>query len=135
MTRGLPGIHDDESGQATVEFALVLPLALVCLALVIQTLVIVAAQITVLNDTRLAARAASMSPEPTVAATTTLRGDRQRTAIDVEVTELLVTVTLRREVRIMVPLVRRFMPSVDVRSSLTMALEPPIHTAVDHPQG
>lgn len=120
-------------GQATVEFALVLPLALVCLALVIQTLAIVSAQISVHQDTRLAARAASMSAEPVVAAESMVR-DR-RTDIDVSLTELLVTVTLRRQVPIMVPLVRDFLPSIEVRSDLTMALEPPIYTDVGASEG
>lgn len=117
-------------GQSTVEFALVLPLALVCLALVIQTLVIVSAQISVHHEARLAARAASMSPEPVTTARSMVHD--QRTEVDVTVTDVLVTVALRRNVPIMVPLVRRFLPSIDVRSNLTMALEPPIYTDVGH---
>lgn len=124
-------IHEDENGQATVEFALVLPLVLVCLALVLQTLVIASAQITVHHQAQLAARAASMSATP--AATAHSMVHDQRTNVDVTVTDILVTVALRRNVSIMVPLVRRFLPSIDVRSSLTMALEPPIDTH-DGPQ-
>lgn len=122
-----------DRGQATVEFALVLPLALLCLALVMQTSVIVSEQISVHHEARLAARAASMSAEPVMAARSMVHD--QRTDLDVTVTDILVTVVLRRKVPIMVPLVGRFLPSVDVRSSLTMALEPPIYTEVESDQG
>ncbi|MGA0877669.1 MAG: TadE/TadG family type IV pilus assembly protein [Ilumatobacteraceae bacterium] len=125
--------HEPDSGQATVEFALVLPLALMCLALVIQLSVIVSAQTSVHHDARLAARTASMSDAPAIAAESVVR-DRG-TEIEVTVTDLLVTVDLRRRVPIVVPLVGGFLPSIDVRSRITMALEPPIHTDVGASEG
>lgn len=123
----------EDRGQSTVEFALVLPVALVCLAVVLQSLLIVSAQITAHNDARLAVRAASMSPDPVSAAQEIVGDDDRRTSIDVITADPLVTVVLQREVRIMVPILRRFVPSIDVRSSLTMALEPPIHSLAGSP--
>ncbi|MFM7870194.1 MAG: TadE/TadG family type IV pilus assembly protein, partial [Actinomycetota bacterium] len=61
-----------DDGQATVEFALILPLLVICLGLVVQVLVVVSAQLDLQNDTRLVARMASMSAEPEVAARSSL---------------------------------------------------------------
>lgn len=116
-----------DRGQATVEFALILPLALACLALVIQTLIVVTAQVALLDDTRRAARIASVASDPAAAVRDMQATLPTRTEIDVETSNGLVTVVLRRKIAIAVPLLRRLNPTIDLEADLTMALEPPIH--------
>ncbi|MFM7125660.1 MAG: TadE/TadG family type IV pilus assembly protein [Actinomycetota bacterium] len=118
-----------DDGQATVEFALILPLLVICLGLVVQVLVVVSAQVDLENDARLAARMASMSAEPEVAARSSLdRADASGpTRLDVDVADRTVTVTVSRSIDLIVPILERLLPPIELRSALTMALEPPIH--------
>lgn len=53
-----------ERGQATVEFALVLPIVVLALLAVLQVAVVVRDQVTVVHAAREAARAASVDPDP-----------------------------------------------------------------------
>lgn len=119
-----------DDGQATVEFALILPLLVICLGLVVQVLLVVSAQVDLENDARLAARMASTSAEPEVAARSSL--DRSVTTgptrMDIEVADRTVTVILSRSVDLIVPFLDRLLPPIELRTALTMALEPPIHT-------
>lgn len=117
-----------DDGQSTVEFALILPLLVICLGLVVQVLVVVSAQLDLENDTRLAARMASMSAEPDVAARSNFdRADASGpTRVDVDVTDRTVTVTLSRSIDLIVPFLDRLLPPIELKSALTMALEPPI---------
>lgn len=117
-----------DDGQSTVEFALILPLLVICLGLVVQVLVVVSAQLDLENDTRLAARMASMSAEPDVAARSNSdRADASGpTRVDVDVTDRTVTVTLSRSIDLIVPFLDRLLPPIELKSALTMALEPPI---------
>ena len=112
-----------DQGQATVEFALVLPLIVMCLLLIPQTLVLVTSNIALHHQVRVTTRAAAISANPTAAGIRTRPGD----LIDVSTTDRLVTVRIRRPIPVMVPLVARFLPEVVLSSSLTMALEPPVH--------
>ena len=54
----------DDEGQATVEFALVLPLVVISLLLLMQVLVIVLAHVQVVNAARNGVRAAAVSAQP-----------------------------------------------------------------------
>lgn len=118
-----------DEGQSTVEFALVLPLVVICLGMVVQVLVVVSAHVDLENDARLAARMASVSAEPDEAARSTLDGvdASEPTRMDVDVTDRTVTVTLSRSVDLIVPFLDRLLPPIELRTALTMALEPPIH--------
>lgn len=53
-----------ESGQATVEFAFLLPLALAVLLLIVQAGLVVRDQVAVVHAAREAARAAAVDPNP-----------------------------------------------------------------------
>lgn len=119
-----------DDGQATVEFALILPLVVICLGLVVQVLVVVSAHLALENDARTAARVAAVAAEPVVAARNSLdlAGDSRPTRMDVDVSERTVTVTLRRSVDIVVPVLDRLLPPIEMTTTLTMALEPPLHT-------
>ncbi|MFM8482415.1 MAG: hypothetical protein ACKOBT_03585, partial [Actinomycetota bacterium] len=96
---------------------------------VVQVLVVVSAQVDLENDARLAARMASMSAEPEVAARSSLdRADASGpTRLDVDVADRTVTVTVSRSIDLLVPILERLLPPIELRSALTMALEPPIH--------
>lgn len=118
-----------DDGQSTVEFALVLPLVVICLGLIVQVLVVVGARVDLENDVRLAARMASMSAEPHEAARRSLdRADApQRTRMEIDVADRTVTVTLSRTVDLIVPFLDRLVPPIELTTALTVALEPPIH--------
>jgi Flp pilus assembly protein TadG len=56
--------HDGERGQATVEFAFLLPLVILAVLAVIQVGLVVRDQLGVVHAAREAARAASVDPDP-----------------------------------------------------------------------
>jgi hypothetical protein len=56
--------HGRESGQSTVEFALVLPLVVLAVLAVIQVGLVVRDHVAVVHAAREAARAASVDPDP-----------------------------------------------------------------------
>lgn len=113
--------HDDE-GQATVEFALVLPLVVMVLALLVHLASISAAQLHIVEQTRVATRAASLAEDPRAAATAAVQ--EAEFSVEVWFDDEIVTVSVSRILRTEVPIIARFLPAVEVRSSLTMAREP-----------
>lgn len=74
----------DDGGQATVEFALLLPLVLLLLMAVVQAGLLVRDQVAVVHAAREAARAASVDPDPRRAL---FAGRRVIEGADVEVVE------------------------------------------------
>lgn len=117
-------------GQATVEFALLLPIAIGCLLLVVQVLIVVLGHITLHHEARVAVRAAAVAPDPVVAARTALeqRDAQTSSRLDVQVTEQMVTVRLSRTVPIAIPFLGGLWPDITMTANLTMALEPPLYT-------
>ena len=97
--------EDNESGQATVEFALILPLLIACVGIILAAGVIARLHIQAWEVAFLAGRAASLSiDDPQGEAETTLRsaglsGWRVRTQVD----EPLLTVRVERRFSIHVP--------------------------------
>jgi uncharacterized membrane protein len=96
----------NESGQATVEFALILPLLIACVGIILAAGVIARLHIQAWEVAFLAGRAASLSiDDPQGEAETTLRsaglsGWRVRTQVD----EPLLTVRVERRFSLHVPL-------------------------------
>ena len=119
-----------DQGQATVEFALLLPLAIACLLLVVQTLVVVLAQITVHHEARLAVRAAAIAADPATAAHRAVKENNPQSPsrIDIDADEQVVTVRIIRQIPIVIPIIGSLGPGIEVRAQLTMALEPPLQT-------
>ncbi len=115
--------RDDDHGQATVEFALTLPLVVLVVAFIIQVTTIAAIHLEVVAETGRVARAASMAEDPASAARTALNGTSTST-IDIDFDSTKVTISVTRRVDTDVALIGRFVPDVVVRSSLTMAREP-----------
>jgi hypothetical protein len=114
-----------DHGQATVEFALSLPLLVVALLGVVQFVVVVRDQLAIEVAARTAARAASVGgPDaavPAAEATTTLRP----LDVDVEFRDRDVVVTVRHRTRTDVAVIGAFVGDVGLRATVTMLREPP----------
>lgn len=117
-----------DNGQATVEFALVLPMVIASLLLMVQVLLVVLSQLSLQHEARIAVRAAAIATDPTSAARAAVRNNdpQSPSSIIVETTEGVVTVFLTRQVPIAVPILGRLWPDIEISVDLTMALEPPL---------
>ena len=107
-----------DRGQATVEFALCLPLVGVMLLLMAQLLVVGLAKVQLVNATR---------AEPSVAvgrAVSRLGFDGATTSVSTD--EQWVTVTLRQTVVTDLPIVGRWIDDVELTQTLTMLREPAV---------
>jgi Flp pilus assembly protein TadG len=119
--------RDRDTGQATVELALSLPLLFMFLLGIVQLVVIVRDQLAVQLAAREAARASAVAISSSAVAQGT--ADRAvslrplivatRVAIDT------VTVTVSHVTRTDVPLIGALLPDITVNATATMALEPP----------
>ena len=118
--------HHDR-GQATVEFAIALPLVAILVLAVVQLVVVARDQLAVELAAREGARAAAVAGSTADAATlaaesaTTLRPLTVSTSDDGR----LVTVTVTASNPTNVPLVGMVIADVEVRGSATMLREPP----------
>lgn len=124
MTRRGRG-HD---GQATVEFALVLPFVALLAALIVQVGLVLRAQVLVVHAAREGARAASVAtgPRDDAARRAAERSsDRGTEGIAVEVLEdeTDVTVIVRRRMHVWLPFLGELLPEFDVQSRATMRIE------------
>lgn len=124
-----------DEGQATVEFALVLPLIVISLLLLMQVLVIVLAHVQVVNAARNGVRAAAVSAQPSqTAESVALRSlagttdGRARSDISVQTTTdaRWVTVTVTQHLVTDLPIIGRFISDLDISSHFSMLLEPPL---------
>ena len=115
-------------GQATVEFALVLPFVALLAALIVQVGLVLRAQVLVVHAAREGARAASVATGP--------RDEAARRAVDsssdqpsadlhVDVSDdtTWVTVVVRRTPRVWSPFVGELLPEFDVESRASMRIE------------
>lgn len=107
-----------ERGSASVEFAAVLPLALVALLLIVQVALVVAEQLVLQHAAREGAREAAVWNDEQRARDAALRAgnlESDRAEIDVEPSErpvgTPVRVTIRYRVPLVVPYVSRFLPA------------------------
>lgn len=125
----------DDEGQATVEFALVLPFVVISLLLLMQVLIIVLAHVQVANAARNGVRAAAVSAQPSqTAESVVLRSiagatdGETRSDISVQTTtdSRWVTVTVTQQLVTDLPIIGRFISDLDIRSHFSMLLEPPL---------
>ena len=131
MRRRPPG----DSGQATVEFALILPMIVMLLTIIVQFGLIVRDQLAVIHAAREGARAGSIDDtgRPTAAATDVAIHNSRLHASRLAVTANIgsaglpgqvITVTVTYRSPIIVPFARRVLPERTVRASVSMMLEP-----------
>jgi len=119
----------NDRGQATVEFALVLPLVAVLALGLLQVTVVVRDQLTLGLAAREGARAAAVAHDAPAAARAAVDRVVPSGTADVHtaVTHSAVTVEVRSTVSIALPLVGMLIGRRELAASATMALEPPDH--------
>lgn len=112
-----------ESGQATVELALVLPVLLALVLVVVQVGLVVRDQVLLVHAAREAARVAAIDgdvPGAAEAGRSATGLDRARLDVGIEAGAGLVTARLRYRSSIVVPLVRLARDEVGLTASVTM---------------
>lgn len=116
-----------ERGQAAVELALALPVVVLLLLGMLQVALVGRDQLAIELAAREAARAAAVSADPVAAAR--LAAERITTLRPLQVAvstgAAAVTVTVTHPSATDVAMVGRLIGDVDLRSTVTMALEPP----------
>jgi Flp pilus assembly protein TadG len=114
-----------DRGQATVEFALTIPVLVIALLGAIQVFVILVDRIHLVHVTRDAARAASVGDDPRSAAEMVI--DRsfpdREISLTVSTSDDVVTVEMVLSNPTDVPIIGRFLPEVELRESLSMLAE------------
>ncbi|MGA1157932.1 MAG: TadE/TadG family type IV pilus assembly protein [Ilumatobacteraceae bacterium] len=114
-----------DRGQATVEFALTIPVLVIALLGAIQVFVILVDRIHLVHVTRDAARAASVGDDPRSAAEMVINRsfpDRE-ISLTVSMSDDVVTVEMVLVNPTDVPIIGRFLPEVELRESLSMLAE------------
>lgn len=119
--------RDVDRGQATVEFALCLPLVLIVMLTMAQLVIIGLQKVRLVHTTREAARSAAIAGDP---ATSAARAVESLGARDVEVVtstdEGWVTVRVRQTFRTDIPVVGPWLPDIELEEEVTMLREPPL---------
>jgi TadE-like protein len=111
-----------ERGQATVEFALVLPLLMMAALAIIQVALVVRDHVNVVHAAREAARAASVDGDPARAASRALPGAEVRVGPRPDVGEQIqVEVTFTSKTN--VPLVGALFPDPTLHATAVMRVE------------
>jgi len=120
-------VKQRDRGQATVEFALVLPFACLLLTGFIQVAVVVRDQLAVQAAAREAARAAAVAADAAAAAQSAASGSIVLTPLEVSLRETgrIVTATVRYVNHTDVPLIGPFIPDVTLSADASMTVEPP----------
>ena len=113
--------HRDETGQATVEFALLLPLYVGCIAVLITSIGIGLSSLRLADTARVAARAASTSDNPSQTLQSFLQGQGIAHSESVDATQQFLTVKLTKNIRI--PFLGIPIPSVEMSAQSTVLLE------------
>jgi hypothetical protein len=124
-------VADEDHAQATVEFAMVLPLLLLVFMLFAQAVVVMRAQIAVTAAAREGARkgveTSSLALIEGAAARAAAGLDSSRLAVEVESGPRRrgewIKVEVAYEVPIAIPAVQRFFPGIEVRGKAEMRIE------------
>ena len=116
-----------DRGQATVEFALALPIVAVLVLGIVQLVVVARDQLAVELAAREGARAAAVAAAPAAAATSAAAAAVDLDPLDVSASEHEghISVTVRYRSVTDVPLVGLAIGDVEVAASVTMRREPP----------
>jgi hypothetical protein len=113
--------HKDDSGQATVEFALLLPLFVACIGALIATTALALSSLRLADTARTAARVASTSNDPQAAVNAYIAetGVDARVALDDQ--RQFLTVSVAQRFRL--PLIGVPIPFVTITSHITAMYE------------
>jgi Flp pilus assembly protein TadG len=116
-----------DGGQATVEFALAIPLVVVAVLGVVQVVIVGSRQATIERLARDGARAAAVSEQPYAAARAAVERSTRLRPIDVrvEVAAPSVTVEVTYVESTSVPIVGRAIREMTLTARATMPREPP----------
>ncbi len=118
-----------DRGQATVELALALPVLCLLLLGVVQLAVVIRDQLVVIEAARAGVRAASVSADPSgaasSAATAAVGTGLSPISAGTSLNGAYVTVTVTMVSITDVPLIGMLLPDIQVQSDATMTLEPP----------
>lgn len=119
-----PDSHGDR-GQATVEFALTIPVLLLVLLGAVQVFVLLVDRLHLVHVTRDATRAASVSGDPVVAVRRVVERAWPDRVVSHRVSDdgTLVSVNIELVNPTDVPIIGRFLPDVRLTESLTMLAE------------
>lgn len=113
-----------QTGQATIEFALVVPLVGLC-AITLVAVVSLCLNVLALNDiARNSARAAATSPDPQQAASTIAAARGATANVQVSHSTGLVTVRVTQPIRL--PVIGSWLPTVQLSAHASIMQEPPI---------
>jgi hypothetical protein len=116
-------------GQSTVEFALLLPLVVMCVSLILVVVAVTQAQLTVVNASRNAVRVAILHGDSIVDSTRAAHAAARDTSplrpLRVDVTTLndFLTVNVSTSWGLPVPVLGTWLPRITLKSSSTMFSE------------
>ena len=111
-------------GQATVEFALMAPLVVLCALLLLATLSVCLDTLRLNDIARSAVRSAITSDNPSDAATAI--ADLSHVAVVTNTDESTGLVTVNATMKKKFPLLGHWLPSLSLRGTATMMREPPL---------
>jgi Flp pilus assembly protein TadG len=115
----------NEKGQATIEFALALPLLVVFVMLIAQFAIVARQQLELWEVTRNAARYASVSTDPQLAAQEiAVESGFAPTAIVATNSDGITQVSMTYKENTSLPLLGPFIPSLTLRAHVAMLTEP-----------
>ncbi|CAB4610700.1 unannotated protein [freshwater metagenome] len=113
--------HRADAGQATVEFALLLPLFVSCVAVLVASIAVGLASLRLADTARVVARAASTSDNPSETVKTLLTHQQITHSESFDATNNFLTVSLRQRIRI--PLIGIPIPALTLSAESTVILE------------
>lgn len=113
--------HRDEAGQATVEFALLLPLFVFCIAVLVASIAVGLASLRLTDTARVVARAASTSDDPSQTVDSLLTHQEISHSESLDETNQFLTVSLRQKIHI--PLLGIPIPALAIKAQSTVLLE------------
>jgi Flp pilus assembly protein TadG len=116
--------HRDNRGQATVEFALMAPLVVLCALLLLATLSVCLDTLRLSDIARSAVRSAITSDNPTEAATAI--ADLSHVSAKTTTDDLTGLITVNATMKKRFPLLGRWLPSLSLHGTATMMREPPV---------
>ncbi|CAB4663041.1 unannotated protein [freshwater metagenome] len=113
--------YKDDSGQATVEFALLLPLFVACIAVLIATTALALSSLRLADTARTAARIASTSNDPQTAVSSYIAETGVDSRVVLDDQRQFLTVYVSQRIRL--PLIGVPIPVVKISSHITVMYE------------